>query len=175
MTVCRYFSDTIYVYMWELLFSCSVVSDSLRPHGLQHDRLPCPPLSSGVCSNSCPLSHWYHLTISSSVASFSFCLWSFPASRSFLMSQLFPLGGQSIDASASVLPMNIQDDFLQNWLIWSPCCPRDSKESSPQFKSIDFSVLSLLYGPTLTSVHDYWKNHSFDYINLCWESDISAF
>ena len=68
-------------------------------------------------------------------------------------------------------------DFLSDQLVWSPCCPRDSQESSPvpQFKSIDSSALSLLYGPTLTSVHDYWKNHSFDYMDLCWQSDISAF
>ena len=161
--------------MWELLFSCSVMSDSLQPHRLQHTRLPCPPLSSGVCSNSCPLSRWCHLIISSSVAPFSFCLRSFPASRSFLMSRLFPSGGQSIGASASVLPMNIRDVLLHNWLVWSSCCSRDSQESSPQFKTISFSVLSLLYGPTLTSVHDYWKNHSFDYINLCWQTDVSAF
>ena len=160
--------------MWELLFSGSVVSDSLRLRGPQHARLPCPPLSSGVCSNSCPLSRWCHLIISSSVAPFSFCLPSFPASRSFLMSRLFPSGGQSIGASASVLPMNNQDD-LHNWLVWSSCCSRDSQESSPQFKTISFSVLSLLYGPTCTSAHDYWKNHSFDYINLCWQSDVSAF
>ena len=62
-------------------------------------------------------------------------------------------------------------------MVWYPCCPRDSQESSlaPQFKSISSSVLTLLYGPTLTSVHYYWKNHSFDYTDLCWESDVSAF
>ena len=68
-------------------------------------------------------------------------------------------------------------DFLCDWLIWSPCCPRNSQESSPtpQSKSINSLALSLLYGPTLTSVHDYWKNHSFDYLDLCWQSDVSAF
>ena len=96
-----------------LLFSLQVLSDSLRPHGLQHIRLPCPSLSPGVCSNSCPLSQWCHPTISSSVACFSSCLQSFPASGSFPMSQLFTSGGQSIgvSASASVLPMNIQGWF----------------------------------------------------------------
>ena len=93
-----------------LLFSCSVMSDSLLPHGLQHAWLPCPSLSLGVCSNSCPLSRWCHPTISSSVVFFS-CPYSFPASGSFPMSQLFALGGQSTGASASVLPMNIQDWF----------------------------------------------------------------
>ena len=93
-------------------FSFSVVSNSLQPHELQHARLCYPPLSPVVCSSSCPLSHWCYLTISSSATPFSFCLQSFPASGSFLMSQLFASGGQSIgasaSASASVLPMNIQ-------------------------------------------------------------------
>ena len=68
-------------------------------------------------------------------------------------------------------------DLLQIGLIGSPCSPKDSQESSPalQFESIKFSALSLLYGPTLTSVHDYWKNHSFDYMDLCQQSDVSAF
>ena len=68
-------------------------------------------------------------------------------------------------------------DFLSSWLVWSPCSPRDSQESSPapQFKSINSSALSLPYGPTLTSVYDYWKNHSFDYMDLCQQSDASAF
>ena len=97
----------------KLLFSHSVMSDSLQPHRLQHARLPCPSPSPGACSNSCPLSQWYHPTISSSVIPFSSCLQSFPASGSFLMSQLFESGGQSMGASAStsVLPMKIQDWF----------------------------------------------------------------
>ena len=68
-------------------------------------------------------------------------------------------------------------DFLYDWLVWSPCYPRDSQESSPtpQFKSINSLVLSLLYGPTLTFIHDYWKNHSFDYTDLSWQSNVSAF
>ena len=94
----------------ELLFSLSVVSDSSWPHGLQHARFPCPSLSPGVCSNSCPLSLCCHPTISSSVASFS-CPQSFPASECFPLSRLLAAGGQSIGASASVLPLNIQDWF----------------------------------------------------------------
>ena len=83
----------IYIYTVSLLvqFSHSVVSDSLQPHGLQHSRLPCPSVSPWVCSNSCPLSWWCHSTISSSVTPFSSCPQSFPASRSFLMSQLYAL------------------------------------------------------------------------------------
>ena len=89
------------------------MSDSLLPRGLQHTRLLCPLLSPRVCLNSCLLSWWYYLTISSSVIRFCFCLKSFPASESFPVSQLFPLGGQSIraSASASVLPVNIQAWF----------------------------------------------------------------
>ena len=93
-------------------FSCSVVSNSLRSHGLQHTRLPCPSPTPRACSDSCPSSQWCHPTISSSVIPFS-CLQSFPASGSFPMSQFFTSGGQSIgvSASASILPMNIQDWF----------------------------------------------------------------
>ena len=96
-----------------LLFSCQVMFDSLQPHGLQHARLPCPSLSPQACSNSYPLNQWYHPTISSSVAPFSSCPQSFPASGSFPVSKLFISGGQSIGASAlaSVLPMNIQGWF----------------------------------------------------------------
>ena len=94
-------------------FSRSVVSNSLRPHGLQHARLPCPSPTLGAYSNSCPSSRWCHPTISSFAISFSSCLQSFPASGSFPVSQFFASGGQSIgaSASASVLPMNIQDWF----------------------------------------------------------------
>ena len=103
-----------------MLFSCWVVSDSLWLHGLQHVRLPCPSLSTGVCSNSCPLNQWCHPTISSSVILFSFCLQSFPASGSFQMRQLFASDGQSIgvSASTSVLPVNIQDWFPLVWTGW---------------------------------------------------------
>ena len=94
---------------------------------------------------------------------FSVCLQSFLASGSFPMSWLFTWSDQSIGTSASVLPMNIQGWFHQDWLIWSLCCPRDSQEFSPapHFRSINSSAFSFLYGPTLTSIHDYWKNHSF--------------
>ena len=94
------------------LCSCSIVSDSLWPPRLQHARLPYPSLSARVCPNSCPLSKWCYKTISSSVTPFSSCLWSFPASGSLPMSWFFASGGQSITASASVLPMNIQDWVL---------------------------------------------------------------
>ena len=155
------------------------MSDSLRPHGLQQARPPYPSPTPGIYSNSCPLSPWCHPTISSSVIPFSSCLQSFPASGSFPMSQFFTSGGQRIgaSASASVLPMNIQDWFPLGWNGLISCSPRDSQESSPipQFKRISSSALSFLYGPTLTSIHDYWKNHSFDSMDLCWQSNVSAF
>ena len=99
--------------MASVQFSCSVMSNSLRPHGLQHARLPCPSPTSRACSNSCPSRWWRHPTISSSVVPFSSCLQSFPASGSLLMSWVFTSGGQSIgvSVSASVLPMIIQDWF----------------------------------------------------------------
>ena len=159
-------------------FSRSVVLDSLWHHGLQHTWPPCPSTTPRVYSSSCPLSRWCHLTISSSVIRFSSCLQSFLASGSFPMSQFFAWGGQSIgvSASASALPMNIQDWFYDG-LVGSPCSPRDSQESSPtpQFKSINSSALSFLYDPSLTSIHDYWKNHSFDSMDICWQSNVSAF
>ena len=124
-----------------------------EPHGLQHARFPCSSPSPRGCSNSHPLS--IHPTISSSIVPFSSCIQSFPAPGSFLKSQLFTSGGQSIRASASVLPVKIQDsissedsglNFLEDGLVGSPCSPRDSQESSPtpQFKSINSSALSFL-------------------------------
>ena len=98
--------------------SHSVASDSFRPHGLQHARPPCPSPTPRVYPNSCPLSQWCNLTISSSVVPFSSHLQLFPASESFPMSQLFTSCGQSIGVSASVLPMNIQDWFPLGWTGW---------------------------------------------------------
>ena len=101
-------------------FSCSVVSDSLRPHEPQHARPPCPSPTPGVYPNSCSLTWWRHLTISSSVVPFSSCLQSFPTSGSFQMSQLFASGGQNIgvSTSTSVLPLNTQDWFPLGWTGW---------------------------------------------------------
>ena len=104
-------SSTIYISQ-DMWFSQSVMAYSLRPHGLYHARLSWPSLSPGAHSNSCLLCWWCHSAISSSVSPFSSCLQSVPASGSFPMSQLFTSGGQSVGASASVLPMNIQGWFL---------------------------------------------------------------
>ena len=115
-------------------------------------------------SNSCPLSQWCHPTISSSVIPFSSRLLSFPASGSIPMSQFFTSGGQSIGASASVLPMNIQDWFPLGWIGWISLLLKGLSRNSatPQFKSINSLVLSFLYNPTFTSIHDYLKDQSFD-------------
>ena len=161
-----------------LLFICSVVSDSLWFHGLQHTRLPCPSPSPRVCLNSCPSSQWCHPTTSSSDIPFSSCLQSFPESGSFQ----WVISSHQV---AKVLEFQLQHqsfqwifrtDFLQDGLVGSPCNSRDSQESSTsQFESINSSALNLLYGPTLTSMCDYWKNHGFNYMDLCQQSDIPVF
>ena len=108
---------------------------------------------------------------------FSFCPQSFPASGSFSISQLFLSGGKSIGASALVLPMNIQSWFPLGLTGLISLLSRGLTRvfSSTQFKNIDSPVLGKLYGPALTSIHDYWKNHSFDYMDLYWQSDVSDF
>ena len=114
---------------------------------------------------------WCHPTTSSSVVPFSSRLQSFLASGSFLVSQFFTSCGWSIGASASVLPVNIQDWVPLRLTGLISLHPRDSQKSSPtsQFKRISSLVLSFLYSPILTSIHDYWKNHSFDETDLCWQ------
>ena len=109
-----------FVSVSSVWFTCSVMPDSLQLHALQHPRPPCPSPTLWVYSNSCPLSQWCHPTTSSSVVPVSSCPQSFPASGSFQMSQFFPSGGQStgVSASASVLPMNIQDWFPLGWTGW---------------------------------------------------------
>ena len=155
--------DILKITFSSVQFSCSVVSESLRPHEPQHARPLCPSPAPGVHPNPCPLSRWCHPTISSSVFPFSSCPQSFPASGSFPMSQFFASGGQriGISVSASVLPMNIQDWFplgltglislLSKWLsrVFS-----NTTVQKHQFFGAQ------LYCPTLTSIHDHWKNHS---------------
>ena len=160
-----FLSLTVWYLVSSLQFSHSVVSDSLWPHGLQHTRLPCPWPTPGVYSNSCLSSGWHHPTISSSVIPFSSFLESFPASVSFPMTQFFPSGGQSIgvSASASVLPMNIQDWSPLGWTGWislqSKGLSRVFSNTTVQKHQFFGTQLSLY---SLTSIHDYWKNHSFD-------------
>ena len=165
-----------HVLKWLIhLFSCSVASHFLWPHGLHHARPPCPSPSPGVCSNSCPSSRQCHPTILSSVVPFSSWLLSFPESGSFPISWLLASGGQSIGASASesILPMNIQS--------WFPLGLTGL--ISLQFKGFSKSLIQRhqffgaqpFYCPALTSIHDYWKNHSFNQIYICCQSDVSAF
>ena len=158
-------SIIIHFYNSSVQFSHSVVSDSLRPDELQHARPPCPSPTPGVHSNSCPSSRWCHPAISSSVVPFS-CPQSLPASESFPMSQLFTSGGQiiGVSASTSVLPVNTQDWSSLGWTCWISL---QSKGLSIVFfnttvQKHQFSALSFLHSPTLTSIHDYWKNHSLD-------------
>ena len=151
-------------YIGSVQFSHSVVSYSLRPHELQHARLPCPSLTPGACSYLYPPSWWYHPTIPSSVVPFSSCLQSFPGSGSFPRSQSFASGGQNIGISASVLLVNIQDWFPLGWTGWISLKSKGLSRifSNTTVKSINSSVLSFLYSPTFTSIHNFWKNHSFD-------------
>ena len=131
----------------------------LQAHELQHIRLPCPSATPGPCSNSCPSSQWCHPAISSLSSPFNLHPPAFNLSQHQGLFQWVSTLHQVI----KILELQLQHqpfqwvsriDFIQDWLVWSPCSPRDSQESSPapQFKSISFSSLSLLYGPTLTSV-----------------------
>ena len=128
----------------------------LWPHGLQHARPPCPPLSPRVCSNSCPLTQWCHPTISSPVTHFS-CPQSFPASGSFPMHQFFTSGGQStgVSALASVLPMNIQDWFPLGWTGWISFLMKGLSRvfSNTTVQKHQFFSTQLCHSPTLTSIH----------------------
>ena len=149
-----------------LQFSCSVVSDSLQPHGLKHTRLSYPLPTPRACSNSGPSSWWCHPTISSSVIPFFPCLQSFPASASFPMSQFFTSGGQSIgaSASASVLPMNIKYWFP---LELTGLISLLSKGLSRVFPNTTVQKHQFFNGqpslwPNFHIIHDYWKKHSFD-------------
>ena len=144
-------------------FSRSVMSDSWRPHGLQHAMLPCPSPTPRVCSNLCPSSQQCHPTISSSVVHFSSCHQYFPTSRSFPISQFFSISGQSIgvSASASVIPMNIQNWFLLGMIglisLQSKGLSRAFFNTAVQ-KDLFFSAQLVPYSSPLTSIHEYWKN-----------------
>ena len=152
--------------MSSVQLSCSVVSTSLQPHEPQNARRPCPSPTPGVHPNPCASSRWCHSTISSSVIPFSSCPQSFPASGSFQMSQLFTSGGQrfGISASTTVLPMNTQDWSPLGWTGWTSLLSKGLSRvfSNTTVQKHQFLTLSFLYSPTLTSIHDYWKNHSLD-------------
>ena len=161
----------------------SVMSDSLPPlvcFEPQHARPPCPSPIPRVYSNSCPLSGWCHPTISSSVVPLSSCVQSFPASVSFPMSQFFESGGQSIgvSASASVLPMNIQDWFPLGWTGWislqseglSRIFSNTTAQKHQFFRCLVLFIVQLSH-PYMTT----GTNYSFDYMDLCQQTNVSAF
>ena len=162
-------SDILFILLCHfssVRFSHSIVSDSLWPHEMQHARPPYPSQTLRGHQNPYLFSWWCHPTIPLYVNPYSSCPQSFPESESFQMNQLFTSRGQSIwvSASTSVLPMNTQDRSPLGWTGWIFCNPRGSQEPSPtpQFKIIYSSVLRFLYSPTLTSIHNHWKNHSLD-------------
>ena len=170
-----------------MLFSRPVVSNSLQPYGLQHARPPClsptPSLFTLMSIESVmPSNHLIlccpHLLLPS----------IFPSIRVFSSELAVQIRSSFLVACVSacywsfsfnISPSSeyLRTDFLLDGLVGSPCSPRDSQESSPtpQFESINSSALSFSYSPTLTSIHDYWKNHSFNLMDLCWQSNVSAF
>ena len=160
-------------------YSHSVVSDSLRPHELQHARPPCPSQTPRVYSNSCPLSRWCHPAIPSSVIPFCSSPQSLPASGSFPVSQLFARGSQStgVSALASVLPMNTQDWSPLGWTSWISLQSKGLSRvfSNTIVQKYQFFSAQLSSQSTLTSIYDHRKNHSLDQMDICWQSNVSAF
>ena len=158
-------------------FSRLFISDSLSPINRRTRGLPVhyqlPESTQTMSSKSVMPSNYLILC-----CPLLFLSTIFPSIRVFSNESALHINGQSMGVSAltSVLPMNTRDDLLQNGLVGSPCSPRDSQESSPtpQFKSINSSAFSFLQSPTLTSIHDYWKNHSLDQTDLCWQTNLSA-
>ena len=165
-------SNELHLLCWQKVLFSSVQSlirvQIFATHGLQHAKLPRPSPTPGACSNWCLLSQWCHPTISSSVVPFSSCLQYFPASASFLTSQFFASGGQSFwlwSFSFSISHSNEYSgliSFRMDWLDLLAVQGTQESSPAPQFKNINSSVLSFLYSPTLTSIHDHWKNHSLD-------------
>ena len=133
-------------------FSRSVVSDPLQTHGLQYASLPCPSPNAGACSNSCP-SSWYAIQTSYPLSFLSPPTFNLSQHQVFSMSQFFGWGDQSIELQLQHQSFQwiFRTNFMEDWLVRSPCSPRDSQESSPtpQFKSINSSALSFLYSPIL--------------------------
>ena len=151
-------------------FSHSVASDSLRPHELQHTRPPCSSPTPGVYSNSSS-----HLILCRPLLLLPSIL---PSIRVFSSESALCIRWPKYwSFSFNISPSNEEPGLISLGWTGSPCSPRDSQESSPapQFKSISSSALNLLYSPTLTCIHDHWKNHSLDCTDLCWQSNVSAF
>ena len=156
------------------------MSDSLWPHRLQHSRPPCPSRSPGVCPSSCPLRWWCHPAISSSwmPSPHSACNLS---QHQGLFQWVICLHQMTKILELQLQPQSFQwvfrVDLPSDWLVWSPCCPGGFQESSPTpwFKGINSLAFCLLYGPPLTTVCDHWEDYSLGYMDLCRQSNISAF
>ena len=151
--------------------SCPTLWDPMETQG------SCPPLSPGVCSNSCPLSQWCYLTTSSSVIPYSSCLQSFPSIRVFFWKPTLHIRGPKCwGFSFSISPSNEYSRWISFRIDrFDLLAVQGTLKSLLQHHSLKASVLqalSLLYGPALTSIHDYWKNHSFDYTNLCQQGSL---
>ena len=166
--------------VWSVQFSHSVMFYSLRPHGLQHARLPCPSPAPRAYSNSCPSCRWYHPTISSSVIPLLLLRSIFPNIRVFSSESVLRIRWPKYwSLSFSISPSSEYSgliSFRMDWL--DVLVDQGMLKSLLQYyssKSINSLVLSFLYSPTLTSIHDYWKNHSFHYMDLCWQSNVSDF
>ena len=163
--------------LFSVQFSCSVTSNSLLPHSLQHARLPCPSPTPGAYSNSCPSCQWYHPTISSSVIPFSSHFQSFPPSGSFPMSQFFAAGGPNIGSfSFSISPSNEYSGLISFRMDWLDLLAVQGTLKSLQHHSSKASILwlSAFFMVQLSHSHMITENHSFDN-GLCWPSNISAF
>ena len=164
--------------MISVQFSCSVMSDSVQPRELQHSRPPCPSPTPGVYPNPCSLSWWCHPTISSSVVPFSSCPQSFPAWRSFQWVSSLRRWPKYWSFSFSISPSNEYPGliFRMDWLALPAV--QGTLKSLLQHHSSKASILrqsAFFIVPTLTSIQDYWKNHSFDYLDFCQQSNVSAF
>ena len=160
-------------------FSHSVVSDSLQPHGLQHARPSCPSPTPRVYSNSCQLSRWCHSTVSSCHPLLLPPL-IFPSIRVFSNESVLHIRWPKYwSFSFNISPSNEYSGLISFRMDWLDLLVVQGTLKrllpTPQLKSINSSALSFLHSPTLTSVHDYWKNHSFDWMALCWQSNVSAF
>ena len=154
------------------------MSYSLRPHVLQYARPPCLSSSSGIGPGSCSLHWWCHPIISSSDA--------FSSALNLSQNQGLFQWVVCLHQVTEILELQLQGqsfqwifrvDFPKDWLAWSPCCPRDFQRSSPapQFEGINSLAFCLLYGPAVTTRRDRWEDHNLDYMDLCWQSNVSAF
>ena len=150
------------------------MSDSLQPHGLQHIRLPCASPTPGANSNSCPSHQWCHPTISSSVVPYLLLPSIFPTIRVFFNeSVLCSRWSKCWSFSFSISPSNEYSGLISFKMDWFDLL--SVQGTLKHLSNTTVSTLSFLYTPTLTSINDYWKDYSFDYTDLCWQSDVSAF